>query len=413
MSQRSALKNRNFQVYLGGAAISMHGLWIFRVALAWYAWQLTQSEAWVGIIAFTQFAPAMIFGPLFGVMADRFERRKVSMIVNSGSALNMFLLATLSANELLGIVLLTCMSFLQGTLDGAHVPVRMSLVPSIVEPEELSSAIASNSIAFNLSRIIGPAVAGFIILHYGVTTAFALNGVSYIAIVIAVAVISIRPRKDRGRGPTDVWSQLVEGVRYVRGHALLRIVLVTIMINTVFGRGALEMMPAVADEILRKGSAGLAAMTSAVGVGAVAIGLFLASGTRWLHTGTLKIALLVAAVLIVAFGFSEQLMLTLAVVCLLGVVLSLGGIGSQILIQSNVDDEVRGRVSSLWGMIAFGGTALGSVLIGVAADLFGLRLTLMAAGLMCLLMTLFLPWQPQEADAANTDRTAPGDDRAR
>ena len=126
MTQRSALRNRNFRIYFAGAVVSLHGLWIFRVALAWYAWQLTESESWVGVIAFSQFAPAMFLGPLFGVIADRFERRKLSMLVNSGAALNMVVLTALTVTGNLGIEALATVAFVQGMLEGAHTPVRMA-----------------------------------------------------------------------------------------------------------------------------------------------------------------------------------------------------------------------------------------------------------------------------------------------
>ncbi|MEM8684498.1 MAG: MFS transporter, partial [Pseudomonadota bacterium] len=110
MTERSALRNRNFQIYFAGAVVSLHGLWVFRVALAWYAWQLTESESWVGIIAFSQFAPALFFGPLFGVIADRMERLKLSMVINSGSALNMLVLTALTVTGNLGIEALAAVS---------------------------------------------------------------------------------------------------------------------------------------------------------------------------------------------------------------------------------------------------------------------------------------------------------------
>ncbi|MEM9400892.1 MAG: MFS transporter [Pseudomonadota bacterium] len=391
MTERSALRNRNFQIYFAGAVISLHGLWIFRVALAWYAWQLTGSESWVGVIAFSQFAPALFFGPLFGVIADRVERRKLSMLVNSGSALNMVVLTLLTVTGNLSIEALAAVSLVQGMLEGAHTPVRMALVPGIVSREELGSAIASNSIAFNISRVVGPAISGFIIVTYGVATAFIINGISYAAIVIAVGIIDIQPRKERGSGPTDIWSQLMEGIDYIRQHTLLRAIMIAITINTLFGRGVLEMMPAVADGILQRGSGGLAIMTSAVGAGAVLTGLALARGTRWLGMRALKTAIIASAVLIVLFGYSTNFVLSVITVSLLGVVLSLGGVGSQILIQSNVDDEVRGRVSSIWGMIAFGGTAFGGLAIGVVADLVGLTPTLIVTGVLCLAAAVLLP----------------------
>ncbi len=385
----SALGNRNFRIYLVGSTISLHGLWIFRVALAWYAWTLTGSEAWVGVISFTQFAPALVFGPLFGVIADRFERRKLSILLNSGSSLNMLALASLSFAGVVDIGVLATFSLIQGMLDGSHTPVRMALVPGIVRREELSSAIASTSIAFNVSRVIGPAISGLIIVSLGVSWAFAVNSLSYVAIVVAVWVIEIKRREEREKKEAaNAWRELKHGVRYVLSHNMIRTLLVLTALGTLFGRGALEMMPAVADAVLERGSSGLAAMTSAVGAGAVLMGLILARGAHWLDVRAIRMTLAAASVIIVLFGASGHFLLSLVAVGLLGVTLSLAGIGSQILIQSHVDDDVRGRVSSLWGMIAFGGTAIGGLLIGLVADGLGLQETLVGSGLICLIGTL-------------------------
>ena len=210
---QSALSNRSFLIYLIGSTVSLHGLWIYRVALGWFTWELTGSEFWVGIVAFTQFAPAVLFGPVFGVLADRVDGRKASIIINSLSALNMLLLGTLAWFGLVDIIVLTVQSLVQGALDGAHTPVRMTLVPNLVEKTQLQSAIASASISFNVSRLVGPAIAGLIIAASGVSTAFAINGISYLAIIAAVAVIEWRPTAARSKRPGDVWAELLDGVR--------------------------------------------------------------------------------------------------------------------------------------------------------------------------------------------------------
>ena len=121
----SALQNRNFLVYLIGNTISLHGLWIYRVALGWSAWALTGSEFWVGVVAFTQFFPVMLFGPFFGVLADRFDRRRASLLINSISVANMLVLALLASSGSFNIYTLASLAFVQGVLDGAHMPVRM------------------------------------------------------------------------------------------------------------------------------------------------------------------------------------------------------------------------------------------------------------------------------------------------
>lgn len=379
----SALRNRNFLIYLSGSTVSLHGLWIYRVALGWYAWQLSGSELWVGIIAFTQFAPAVIFGPLFGVLADRFDRRKASMLINTASVFNMLVLSSLTFLGQVDIRVLAASSVVQGVLDGAHTPVRMTLVPSIVSRAQLHSAIASNSIAFNVSRFVGPAIAGFIIATWGVGTAFAVNGVTYLAIVAAVMLIQVNPRTRRRKKPGDVWSELLDGVRYVLGHQTIRSLLITVAVASVFGRGALEMLPAFADKVFGGGAAALAILTSAVGAGSIITGVVLSRNAAWLNRKVVRIAVIAAGLFIVAFAASGELWLAVPVITVLGVILSLVGVGSQILIQSHVDEEVRGRVSSLWGMIAFGGTAIGSLIVGSGSAVFGLQLTVVVTGLLC------------------------------
>lgn len=387
----SALSNRNFLIYLTGSTISLHGLWIYRVALGWFAWQLSGSEFWVGIVAFTQFAPAVILGPVFGVLADRFDRRKASIIINSLSVVNMLLLGGLASLDQVDIVVLVVFSLMQGALDGAHSPVRMTLVPNLVTKSQLQNAIATTSISFNVSRFVGPAIAGLIIAKFGVSTAFAINGISYLATVAAVSIVELRPSSSRSKLPDNVWAELLDGIRYVLAHRTIRGLLVIIAMASVFGRGALEMLPVFADAVYQRGAAGLAIMTSAIGSGAIATGIVLSRSTRWLDVNAIRMSVIGAGVMIVIFGTNSLFWIAVPVVVLLGVVFSLCGVGSQILIQTLVEDDVRGRVSSLWGMIAFGGTALGSLVVGSAAAAFGLQVTVVAAGVLCAVAAILSP----------------------
>ena len=339
---QSALSNRSFLIYLIGSTVSLHGLWIYRVALGWFTWELTGSEFWVGIVAFTQFAPAVLFGPVFGVLADRVDGRKASIVINSLSALNMLLLGTLAWFGLVDIIVLTVQS-------------------------------------------------GLIIAASGVSTAFAINGISYLAIIAAVAVIELRPTAARSKRPGDVWAELLDGVRYTITHKTIRGLLITVAVASIFGRGALEMMPAFADAIYERGAAGLATLTAAVGVGAIMSGLVLARNTAWLNSNIVKLSVVVAGILIAIFGASNEFWVAVPLVVSLGVILSLCGVGSQILIQTLVEEEVRGRVSSLWGMIAFGGTAFGSLIVGWASAAFGLQITVVVAGIFCAAVASLVP----------------------
>ena len=371
--------------------MSLHGLWIYRVALGWFTWQITGSEFWVGLVAFTQFAPAVVFGPIFGVLADRFDRRRASIIINALGTVNMLALGALAWFELVDIYVLTAQSLIQGALDGAHTPVRMTLVPNLVSRRQLQSAIASASISFNVSRFIGPAIAGAVIATQGVAAAFAINGVSYLAYILALSIVELRPSVARSKPPGHVGIEMLDGIRYIVQHPTIRSLLLIIAVASVFGRGALEMMPAFADAIFQRGASGLAVLTASLGAGAIGAGLVLSRNTNWLDSRAIKIAVVLAGVLIALFGATESFWLAVPVVVSLCSILSSCGVGSQILIQTMVEDEVRGRVSSFWGMIAFGGTALGSLVVGSASAAFGLQATVVVTGILCATVALFAP----------------------
>lgn len=378
---RSAIRNRNYLIYLTGNTISLHGLWIYRVALGWYAWQISGSEFWVGVVAFSQFAPAVVFGPLFGVLADRFNRRAASLLINAMSIMNMLLLGMLAALGVVDIYVLTLLAFMQGTLDGAHMPVRMTIVPNLVARDQLQSAIAITSISFNMSRFVGPALAGLIIAVYGVATAFFVNGVSYLALIAVMLIVKLNPTAEKKS--KHVWREMGDGINYILARPEIRALLLIIAVASVFGRGALEMMPAFADAVFERGSVGLAALTSAIGAGAVISGLAMSRGVAWLNIRIIRSAVVAAGLLIALLGTVSEFWMAVTIVGSLGIILSLCGVGSQILIQTLVDDDVRGRVSSFWGMIAFGGTALGSLLVGAAANVWGLQDVVVVAGLSC------------------------------
>jgi MFS family permease len=385
----SALGNRNFLIFLAGHTVSLHGLWMYRVALGWYAWELSHSELWVGIVAATQFAPAVIFGPIFGVLADRFDRRAASILINSISVLNMLVLGLLTSLGYMDIRVLALLSLMQGILDGAHAPVRMSIVPNLVNRAQLQSAIALGSVAFNLSRFIGPAIAGLVIAVFGVATTFVVNGLSYLAFIAALAVVTLNPSSRPAEPRKNPWQELKDGARYVRAHGTIRGLLVVAALVAVFCRGALEMLPAFADEVYRGGAAALATLTSAIGGGAMLMGIVYARGTGWLRLHAINAMLLAAGVLVTLLGAISNFAAAVIIAALLGVTLAGCGIGSQILLQTMVDDDVRGRVSSFWSMIAFGGTSIGSLAIGSAAHVWGLKATVVVTGLACLAITLY------------------------
>ena len=382
-SRNSALASRNYLTYLIGNTISLHGLWIYRVALGWYAWELSQSEFWVGVVAFTQFVPAVVFGPVFGVLADRFDRRAASMLINTMSLFNMLVLGVLAYMGKVDVVVLALLAFMQGTLDGAHMPVRMSIVPNLVKKAQLESAIAFTSISFNISRFVGPALAGLIIATLGVGWAFAINGLSYLALIVAMMVVQLNPSAQQRKRSRHVGRELLAGLRYTFSHTRIRALLIIVAIAALFARGILELMPAIADGLFAGGSSALAMLTSAVGAGAIVAGLVLSRNVAWLSINAIRVAVMLSGLLITTIGLFPLFSVAMVCVVLLGALLSFAGVGSQILIQTLVEDEVRGRVSSLWGVLTFGGTALGSLLAGMLASFWGLATVIAVVGAGC------------------------------
>jgi MFS family permease len=377
----SALANRNFLIYVSGSLFSLHGVWVYRVALAWLAWQLTHSEFWVGLIAATQFAPHVLLGPAFGVMADRFDRRHAGMVINTCSVINMLVLAWLSWDASIDIRALLLLSAIQGTLDGAYAPLRMAIVPTLVEKEQRGSAIALGSVAFNLSRFIGPALAGLIIATWGIGPAFAFNGVSYLGVVAAFRAVRLAP-VERAHSPARrPWLELKAGASYLWTHDFLRLLLLFAAVQCVLGRGSLEMLPAFADAVYGGGATALAMLTSSIGAGAIVGGIILSRGTDWLNVRMLRVGITVAGCFVVLLSTVDRLFFAVPVVTALGLLWSLCGVGSQILMQTHVDDEYRGRVSSFYSATVFGGTALGSLLIGTVASAWDLQHSVTAAGI--------------------------------
>jgi len=385
--------NRNFAIYLVGSTFSLHGLWVQRVAIGWLVWELTESETWLGIIALSEFLPIMFFGPFFGVLADRLHRKTVAFVANTINGLLAMLLFFLVAFELVDIYILFFITTALGVVSSAFQPVRMSLIPSLVPRELLSSAVAAQSIVFNVSRFLGPALAGVAIATMGLASAFAINSVSYLAMLMALAVVELRTTRSGGE-QSHFLTELKNGVAYTYSHVDIRQQLIIVAISALFGRGIIVMLPAFAGSVFGGGSSTLAILTSVSGAGAVLAGICLTrlgSGEKLLWSTVL--GTVATGVLLVLLGATPSYALGVVFVGALGFALTLVGIGSQSRIQTTVTESMRGRVLSLWAAVAFSAPALGSLLIGSAADRFGLPAATVLSGTLCASLALVLAWR--------------------
>ncbi len=383
--QRLAQSQRNLKIYMSAQVFDLHGLWIHRVALGWLTWVETESEFWVGMIAFAQFIPVVVLGPLFGVLADRLDRRRSAMALNLSLTAVAVVMMSASFADLLDIWTILALSLLQGIASGAYSPIRMSLVANLLARHHLARGIAINSLAFNASRFLGPMFAGLIIVSWGVSWAFAINALSYFFMLLALLLVKPLTQHSAAAEGRRVLDELTEGLRYVLDHPLIRPLLLLAISVSVFGRGVMEMFPAFADGVFGRGAAGLAWLTSASGGGAIGAGLWLARGGQKSLPLIAPVAALVCGVLVIGFAFTRSFEMGLVLAAGLGFCFSCFGIAVQSLLQTKVDDAFRGRVSSFWGVFGIGGSALGAFLLGAAAPRLGLGWVSAGSGLLCLL----------------------------
>jgi MFS family permease len=378
----SVLRNRNFRIYISGSVFSTNGIWIQRLTLGWMAWDSTHSEFWVGAVAFLLFVPIILLGPVFGVLADRSDRLRAARITMSAVLGVTLAFATITALFEVDIAAICTAAALLGITNSAYHPIRLTLVPMLVERTQLPSAVAINVTVFNISRLLGPALAGVLISLGGVTWAFAVNTLFYVPMLLALGAVTVvwQPADGPRRA---VFSELASGVKYALASTEISRFLVLVAINSVFGRGLLELLPVFADGVYARGSAGLAMLTSSAGAGAIVAGVVMSRVAVSRHR-TSRVGAFAVGVACLLLAFSDAFVTGLVLVAVLGLAITSVGISSQSAIQMHVDDDYRGRVMSLWGTIGFGGTALGGLAIGAVSEFLGLSVATSIWGTVCI-----------------------------
>jgi MFS family permease len=371
-----AFAHRNYLVYVSGNSISLIGWWLERVAVGWLTWTLTHSGAWLGLISLADFLPVFFLAPFAGVLADRRDRVSTIRLTQWIGCAQASLLAILVVSDAMTIEMLLALVLMLGIASGVAQPSRLALIPTLVNRESLASALAINSVIFNLARFIGPALAGIVIAEIGIAAAFAANAVSYIAFQISLLNLrGLPPPPVVGR--QNVLRASVEAFSYACRHSGIGPMLLLFVVTTIGTRGFIELFPGFADRVFDRGPQGLAMLTSTVGLGAIC-------GASWMVlrsaiTGLANVVLvctLIMSLAILAFTATDAFYLALPCVFVAGAMMTITGTGAQTLIQAAVDDRMSGRVMALYGMIFRAGPAVGAVLMGTLSEYLGLRLAL-------------------------------------
>ena len=387
------LAQPNYGPYVAGNSFSLVGSWMQRIGVGWLAWDLSHSGAVLGLVAFADLFPTLVIGPFGGALADRRDRRRVLMVGQSVNMVLSFTLFALTAGDLMTVPLLTLIVALNGMVIGFNQPARLALISGLVPRDHLPTAVAINSLVFNLARFVGPAIAGLVILYHGIASVFLANGLSFVAFLLALwrLDLPVVARGDGGAKPSMLQA-IGEGLGYVARHPGFGPLLALHAILSMTARPFVELLPGFAGEVFERGAGGLATLSSAVGVGAIAAGLFLAQrDQRQGLVETVLLATLLIALSALGLALSPGFWLALIAVTMAGFAMVIAGVGTQTLLQTSVKETVRGRVLSLFGLIFRGGPALGALAMGLASEIAGLRWPL-AVGAMLGTVAWILIW---------------------
>ncbi|WP_135466135.1 MFS transporter [Crenalkalicoccus roseus] len=402
-----ALSHRDARLFFLASLVAWTGLWVHRIAVTWLAWEMTGSAFWVGMVAFCDLAPAVLFSPIAGAVADRMDRVRLTMISQAVIGLQAAVVGLLIAGDHLTIGLLLALEVVTGIAASFSQPARQSLMPGLVPRADLPAAVACNSLCFNVARFIGPAIAGPVIATWGVVPAVFVNAAAYAAATLTMPLLRVEPAQRRGHPPEgSVLAEVAAGFRYAGRHPGIGPILVFAALAAILLRGVPEILPPFVDRLFGQGPQGLAVLTAAFGIGALLSGLWVANRGRL--TGSTALAIwAVAAQAAFTAGFVAAPWFPLAVLCgaLIGAAGSVHGISVQTLVQSASDSAMRGRVLSLWGIITRACPAAGALALGAAGEVFGLRLpTLLATALALLVFAWGLARAGRMASAMEAPR---------
>jgi MFS family permease len=379
----SSLTIRNYRLWVVGQGISLSGTWMQTVAQGLLVLHLTGSGTALGLVTALQTIPVLLFGPWGGVVADRFPKRRILYVTQAVSSVLALLLGTLVATGAIRIEMVYLVALCLGAVSAVDNPTRQAFVVEMVGKDEIVNAVSLNSTEINLARVVGPAMAGVLIASVGLAACFLINGLSFLAVLAVLMAMrgeELRPTPIGPRLP----GQLRQGLQYVRASPVIRTILVMMAVIGTFTYEFSVSLPLFAEVTFRQGPATYAAMTAAMGLGAVVGGLYTASqGIGSLRRLTIVALLFGASVLLTALAPT----LPLALLALLAVgFCSIGftSLGNATL-QLTSSAEMRGRVMALWTVAFLGSTPLGGPVIGAIGEHVGPRWALALGGVAAVL----------------------------
>ncbi|MET0377982.1 MAG: MFS transporter [Spongiibacteraceae bacterium] len=400
-----AFRYRYFRWMFAGQLVSLIGTWVQNIALSWLVYRLTGSPVMLGIANFANQIPGLIFSPFGGVIADRFDRRRIIIVMQSISAVLALIMGVLTLTGLVEVWHIFVIGTLLGTCSAFEIPARHALVSELVERPDLPNAIALNTTAFNASRVVGPGIAGVLVGLIGEGWCFLANAISFVPVIAGLAFLHMTLR-ERPVQTMPAFKAIFEGFGYFAKSPPLRFTAIVVCGIGIAGNGYTTFMPVFADKVLHGGAHTLGWLMGAAGFGALLGALGLASRathvglSRWIEFGAIGLG-----VCLIAFSWSPWLPLSMLLLAGVGICWVLGSTSANTLFQSTVPDAMRGRAVSIYVMILMGGTPIGALLGGALAEVIGVSWTTSIGGAICVGAGVWYGKQMARLRAARTTTT--------
>lgn len=389
----AALNYYNYRLWFVGQLVSLIGSWMQTTAQGFLVYQLTGSPAYLGIVGFAAGVPSWIFMLYGGVVADRLPRRTLLVVTQTAMMILAFVLAALTFTGLVQPWHIVVLAFGVGIANAFDAPARQSFVLEMVEREHLSNAIALNSTMFQMATVVGPAVAGLTYAVVGPALCFTINGISYIAVIVALLLMRIKPLPEKPFRKSTL-EDLKEGLQYVYKHSLVRTLILIAAVVSLFGMSFVTLLPAWAVDVLGGDAATNGWMQSARGVGSLIGALMIVSLGNFRGKGKLlTIGNITFPLILIAFAFIRLVPLSLLALVGAGWAFMILFNMLNTILQSIVSDDLRGRVMSIYTLTFFGGMPIGALWAGAVAEQIGEPVTVIFSAVISLAFALFVFWR--------------------
>lgn len=385
----SSLRYRNYRLYWIGTLIANTGDWMDQIALGWLVWQLTGSGAYLGLLAFFRAAPILFFTLFGGALADRIERRRLMQFTQSFAMCLALLLAVLVFTDLVEVWHVLAIGALRGIFMSVNMPTRQALLSDIVGREQLMNAIALNSATMNLTRILGGSLGGIMITFIGIGGVFLANGLSFIILIVALALMTIPPLT-KPVMQKSLLASIGEGLSYIRASLELRSLIIVALVPMIFGMPYMTLLPIFADEVLGIGNEGYGLLVACTGAGAMIGALVIAAFSGMRNRGRVMLVVMIMfGVMLLLFSQSPAPGLSYALLLGVGAGQTTYMALNNTLLQTMSSDEMRGRVMSIF-FLNRGMVPLGTLGAGFASEWIGVQWTVTVMATVLIVLGLIM-----------------------